>query len=113
MKKTDRSDSLLIEDITTEVNFILQILPKITKDDLIEDKLYQNALIRSIEVIGEAAKDLSDEFEKNNPDFPIHKMSKSRDKMIHGYVSINYDIVWEIISKDIPEVQIELQKIKL
>ncbi|HJJ39109.1 MAG TPA: DUF86 domain-containing protein [Methanocorpusculum sp.] len=108
-----KSDAFLIEDIRTEVYFIIENLPDLTRDVLIEDKLYRNAFLRSIEVIGEAAKRLSDEFKERNPDFPVQEMARTRDKMIHGYDEINYDLLWEILTRDIPKTQILLQNIRL
>jgi len=108
-----KSDSLLLEDIKSEVDFIVGQLGHLSMDVLIEDKLYRNAILRSIEVIGEAAKRLSTDFCDKNPDFPVHEMARSRDKMIHGYDEINYDLLWEIISNDIPKAQKVLQNSKL
>jgi len=108
-----KSDALLLEDIQAEVDFIIGELGNLSLEVLIEDKLYRNAILRSIEVIGEAAKRLSDDFCRKNPEFPVHEMARSRDKMIHGYDEINYDLLWDIVSQDIPKSQKMLQTIKL
>ena len=108
-----KSDSLLIEDIRDEVYFILENVPDLTLDVLIEDKLYRNAFLRSIEVIEEAAKRLSDEFRERNPDFPVQEMARTRDKMIHGYDEINYSLLWEILTQDIPKTASLLLNLRL
>ena len=106
-----KADKLLIKDICEQAEFINMMLQKISKDDLYEDMLYQNALIRSIEVIGEAAKRLSAEFREAHPQIPISEMARARDKMIHGYDEIDLDILWYILSEDVPEMYEELCRV--
>ncbi|HJJ39214.1 MAG TPA: DUF86 domain-containing protein [Methanocorpusculum sp.] len=106
-----KTDRLLINDICEQAEFINTALQKISKEELYEDMLYQNALIRSIEVIGEAAKRLSPEFREAHPEIPISEMARARDKMIHGYDEIDLDILWYILSEDVPEMYEELRRI--
>ncbi len=62
------------------------------------------AVIRLLEVIGEAANGLSQEFRDSNGKIPWSKMIAMRNRLIHGYFDINYDIVWRTVKKDIPVV---------
>lgn len=73
--------------------------------------LYQNALIRSIEIMGEAAKRLSPEFRESHPEIPLSEMARARDKMIHGYDEIDLDILWYILSEDVPAMYEDLLRL--
>lgn len=107
-----KTDELYISDIKQQADFILEILPKISRDELIESMLYQNALIRSLEVIGEAAKRLSAEFLAAHPEIPIREMARTRDKLIHGYADIDLDKLWMIVSVDIPRLAEQLEELE-
>ena len=106
-----KKDELYIGDLKHQADFILETLPKITRDELFESMLYQNALIRSLEVIGEAAKRLSSEFLEAHPDIPIREMARTRDKLIHGYADIDLDKLWMIVSVDIPRLAEQLEEV--
>ena len=106
-----KQDEFYINDIRRQAGFIVDILPEITKDEPIENLLYQNALIRSLEIIGEAAKRLSTEFRDAHPEIPIREMARTRDKMIHGYEEIDVDLLWHILSEDIPSLSKQLSSL--
>lgn len=80
-------------------------------EDFIENTLLQAGVIREIEVIGEATKRLSDDIRKKYPDIPWRRMAGMRDKLIHDYMGIDVDAVWETVEKDIPHLKIAIQKV--
>ena len=65
------------------------------------DKKTVNAVIRSLEVVGEAAKRIPDEFRIKYPDVPWKKMTAMRDKLIHHYTGVDLEIVWIVITEEI------------
>jgi uncharacterized protein with HEPN domain len=71
-------------------------------DDLESDELLQLALIRLIEVIGEAAKYVSDPTRSLIPEIPWGQVTGTRDRLIHGYSTVDLTIVWEIVADDLP-----------
>ena len=73
--------------------------------------MIQDAVIRNIEIIGEATKNISAEFRKINSDIPWRAMSGMRDKLIHDYVGIDFDVVWQTIQEDIPALEVGLKDI--
>lgn len=103
-----KSDIIYVDDIKYQADFIMKLLLEITKEDMLESMLYQNALIRSLEVIGEAAKRLSAEFTERNQEIPIREMARTRDKLIHGYSDVDLDKLWNIVSIDIPRLTEQL-----
>jgi len=77
------------------------------EDFLLDDKT-QDAVVRNIEILGEAAKLLSDETKRNYPDIPWKDITGTRDKLIHDYFGVNIDIVWDIAKNEIPLLSAQL-----
>jgi uncharacterized protein with HEPN domain len=63
------------------------------------------AVVRALEIIGEAAKHLPDELRQRDPDFPWKSMAGMRDRIIHGYDNIDLQIVWAVVKNDIPKIK--------
>ncbi len=71
----------------------------------------QDAIVRNIEIIGEASKKLSSGLKKKYQDIPWKMIAGTRDILIHDYFGVNIDIIWEIITNDMPELKQKLEKI--
>ena len=94
----------LVRHIVIETTFILQHTENKTKDQVIDDEVLCRAVVRSIEIIGEASKKIEDEFKSTHNHIEWKKMAGARDKLIHDYFGIDYDIVWDIIENKIPDL---------
>ncbi len=79
--------------------------------DLDTDRKLNLSLVRLLEIIGEAARGLSQEFRQEHPDLPWKSMVGIRDRLIHGYFDINLDVVWETVTEDLPPLIAQLKKI--
>jgi uncharacterized protein with HEPN domain len=101
----------LVRHILIETKFILEHTFNKTQEQVIEDDVLCRAVVRSIEIIGEASKKLDDEFKANYPHIEWKKIAGVRDKLIHDYFGIDYDIVWDIIEFKIPELDDFLNQI--
>lgn len=75
------------------------------------DQKTQDAVVRNLEIIGEAAKGLPASFRNAHPQVPWGQLAGMRDRLIHGYAGVNYDIVWDIIEQDLPGLVTELKKL--
>jgi len=95
----------LLRHISDEVDFILQSTNNKTKSEVINDAILSRAVIRSLEIIGEAAKKLDDEFKVTHSHIEWKKIAGTRDKLIHEYFGVDYDIVWNIIETKLPELK--------
>lgn len=73
-----------------------------TRADLDSDEKLALAIVRLIEVLGEAASRITDEYRLAHPDLPWQAMRGARNRLIHGYFDVDYDIVWQIVSTDLP-----------
>lgn len=81
------------------------------KEEFFAKPLIQDAVIRNLQVIGEAIKELSDDLKNNNPDVQWRGASRMRDKVTHDYFDINYDIVWGTVKNDIPPFREKVEEI--
>ena len=70
-----------------------------------DENLVQDGTIRQLEVVGEAAKWLSEEFKEEHPDVPWRDMARTRDRLIHGYFGVDLDAVWETVDRDVPQLK--------
>lgn len=102
MKKNDQT---YLQDILHAIEKIEEYVKEISYDDFIRDDMRQDAVIRQLEIIGEAANKLSDDFRNAHPDFPIKEAVRMRNFLIHGYDEVDIDIVWKTIQQDIPSIQ--------
>lgn len=94
----------LVKHILIETSFILQHIEGKTKEQVINDEVLCRAVVRSIEIIGEASKKIDDEFKSMYNHIEWKKIAGTRDKLIHDYFGIDYDIVWDIIENKIPDL---------
>ncbi|RLJ06837.1 MAG: DUF86 domain-containing protein [Candidatus Aenigmatarchaeota archaeon] len=90
-----------IEDFTRNMNF----------DDFVNDRKTVNAVIRSLEVMGEAAKKIPEEIRKSYPEIPWKRIAGMRDKLIHEYHGVDLEIVWVVITEEIPPLKSKIEKI--
>lgn len=101
----------LLRHIAEEVNFILNTTQGKTNTELEDDPILSRAVIRSLEIIGEATKKIDDEFRADHPQIEWKKMARTRDKLIHDYFGVDYDIVWDIIENKLPFLKEEVDAI--
>lgn len=82
-----------------------------SRADLDSDRKLSLSLVRLLEIIGEAAKGISQEFRDSHSDLPWKSVIGMRDKLIHGYFDVNLDVVWETVTQDLPSLIAQLEKI--
>jgi uncharacterized protein with HEPN domain len=76
----------------------------LTREEYLMDEVLCRASIRSLEIIGEATKKLSNDFKNEHSQLEWKKIAGTRDKLIHDYYGIDYDIVWDILTSKIIEL---------
>ncbi len=95
-----------------EIKNIKQFLLGVDFDALVNDTKTAKAIERSLEIIGEAAKNLSEEFTEKTKEIPWREVIGLRDKIIHHYFDVDYKTIWDIIQNDLPELEKVLEKYK-
>jgi uncharacterized protein with HEPN domain len=109
MKKRDYGD--YIQDILDSINDIKDFVAGMSFDQFTRDRKTINAVIRSIEVIGEAAKRISQSLRSKHPEIPWKKMAGMRDKMIHEYAGVDIEILWKVATEELPLLTSPMQNI--
>ncbi|HCE44754.1 MAG TPA: hypothetical protein DET40_14525 [Lentisphaeria bacterium] len=90
---------------------IVEISKEKTREDLEKERLLNLALVRLLEIIGEAAVKVSSETKVNHPEIEWQQIIGLRNRLIHGYDSIDFDIMWTIVCQDIPFLVSMMEKI--
>ncbi len=83
-----------------------------SKDDFLDSSYMQDAVLRRLEIIGEAAKNLFIEVVKNYPEVPWPEIIRMRDRLAHHYFGVNLELVWEMVHNDLPPLKKQLIQIK-
>ena len=104
-----REDTIILEDIRGAINRILLYSRDLGYDDFITDMKTQDAIVRNIEILGEAVKLLSEETKMRYPNISWKDIAGTRDKLIHDYFGVNIDVVWSIVKNDIPQLKKEIE----
>ena len=94
-----------------EINYLLDSSKEISEDRFMRDATLQRAYTRSLEIIGEAVKGLPEEFRNKYPEADWKGMTGMRDRLIHHYFGVDYEIVWDVIKNEIPKLKTQLQEI--
>lgn len=81
-------------------------------DDFFRDKKTINAVIRSLEVMGEAAKRVPEGIRANYPEIPWKRMAGMRDKLIHEYAGVDLETVWDVATEELPAIKPMLERLK-
>lgn len=100
-----------LKHILDEADYIIKKSKNLEKDNFLKDETLKRAFVRSIEIIGEAVKRLPDDFRKKHNAVDWKAMAGTRDKLIHDYFGIDYEIVWDIVVDEIPELRKHIKKI--
>jgi len=106
-----RDYKLFITDIRDCTNRTLDYTRDKSFDEFIENQMLIDAVVRNLEVIGEAAKNLPDEIRQKYPYIEWRKIAGLRDIVIHGYFGIDYEILWDIIQNKIPDLSVKIHEV--
>jgi len=107
-----KNNLVYIEDILGSANQIIEYCRNYDYVKFANSKLVQDAVIRNLEIIGEAANKLSSDFRVKNPDLPIKEAIGMRNLLVHEYDYVNVDEVWKVVKEDLPILIEQLEKVK-
>ncbi|HMW07198.1 MAG TPA: DUF86 domain-containing protein [Leptospiraceae bacterium] len=94
-----------LQDILDSINDIESFTQSIDFEKFLLNRLVQNAVVRSLEIIGEASKNIPDETKEKYADVPWRRIAGMRDKLIHNYFGVDYEMVWEVAKNKIIELR--------
>jgi uncharacterized protein with HEPN domain len=94
-----------LRHILIEAEFLLDRSSPLTHDAFRTDTTVQRAFVRSLEVIGEGSKKVPAHFRDAHPEIEWRAMAGMRDRLIHDYFGVDYDLVWDVVRNRIPELR--------
>jgi uncharacterized protein with HEPN domain len=103
--------SIFLNHILESIERIEEFTKNISKKIFLDSIQLQDAVIRRLEIIGEATKNIPPEFRKKYADVPWSEIARTRDKLIHGYFVVDLALTWDIVKKDLPDLKKKIKKI--
>jgi uncharacterized protein with HEPN domain len=100
-----RDFQIYVEDIIYAIDSIEEYTKELTYERFVKDKKTVDAVVRNLEIIGEAAKHIPERVRKKYHSVPWRDMAGMRDRLIHGYFGVNLDVVWKTVKERLPIVK--------
>lgn len=107
-----RQVKLYVEDINSAIEDIKSFTKDLTFQKFKRNKLVIDAVVRNLEVIGEAARNIPKETKDQYPEISWRKIESMRNRIIHEYFNVDLEIVWDTIQKDLPTLEDQIKSIK-
>ena len=106
-----RDSRVLVFDMLEAVESILNYTTDLSFDSYLEDRKTQDAVLRNLTVLGEAAGRVDQEFQRLNPQIEWQKIARSRNIVVHDYFAVDHEIIWKIITVYLPPLLANLKAI--
>lgn len=108
---SDRTVVEYLKDILDGIDKAEEFIESLDYDGFVNDEKTSFAVVRALEIIGEAAKQIPDAIRDQHPDIPWREMAGTRDVLTHRYFGINYRVVWRTVREDLPKVKPAISKL--
>lgn len=108
---SEKSIKLYTDDILSSILKIEEYLGNLTFDDFKSDSKTIDAVVRNLEIIGEAANNIPELFIEEHRDIPWREMITMRNKVIHEYFGVDIDILWQTVTQDLPKLKIQIENL--
>ncbi|MDI6810794.1 MAG: DUF86 domain-containing protein [archaeon] len=100
-----------IQDIVDAINKAIKFVEDMSYEDFVQDDKTIFAVVRALEVVGEAVKNIPPKFREQYPEIPWRDMASLGDKLIHEYHGVRLEVVWETVKEEIPPLKLVFEKI--
>jgi uncharacterized protein with HEPN domain len=107
----NRKVNLFLIDIIENMKMAEDLVSRIDYQTFVSDKPRHYAVLRCIEVIGEAAKHIPEEIRSENPSIPWKELAGMRDKVIHFYMGVDFDVVWQMVKTRYPSLRLDIETV--
>ena len=108
---TDHDDTVYVRHMLDSARQAIEISEKITRADLQKFGIETLALTRLLEIIGEASRRTGSDFRQRHPEIEWKEIAGTRDRLIHGYDRVDYDVLWDTCTNDLPPLVAKLEKV--
>jgi len=108
---SDPKDAVRLRHMLDHAREAVSLVAGKERGDLDADRVLQLALVRLIEIVGEAARQVSAETQSQHPQIPWPQVISTRNRLVHGYDFVDYDILWETLTDDLPALIAQLEQI--
>jgi len=106
-----KKDEIFIRHIFDEINFIMDKSKGLKYENLMKDETLKRAFLRSLEIIGEVTKNIAMDFREDHSDIKWKELAGLRDKLIHEYFGVKWEIVWDVIENISPKLKRQFENI--
>lgn len=106
-----KSPKPYLRHILDEIAFLRSKSTGVDQNQFLGDEVLKRAFVRSIEIIGEAVKNLPPELKGENPQVKWKAIAGTRDKLIHGYFGVDYEIIWDIVANELLDLEQAVSRI--
>jgi uncharacterized protein with HEPN domain len=112
-KRSDgmKSNEVFFKHILDEINFLLQNTEGKSFEQFIGNEVLKRACARSFEIIGEAVKNISADFRRKHKDIDWRSIAGMRDRLIHKYFEVNWNILWDTVKEKLPDLKRRIESI--
>jgi len=97
--------------ILQEIEYLSGESSNLSFEEFAPDETLKRAFVRSLEIIGEAVKNIPDSVRQKYPAIDWRKIAGMRDKLIHAYFGVNYHLIWSVVQNELPDLEEQIQKI--
>jgi uncharacterized protein with HEPN domain len=100
-----------LRHISDECSYLLSVSKNLSKDEFLDNETLKRAVVRSLEIIGEATKKIPADFKVKWKSIQWKNMAGMRDRLIHDYIGVNYSIVWDVLKNKIPDLSTQIEQV--
>ena len=104
-----KSDAVYLQHILEAIQQIALYTSEVSYEQFLQKRLVQDGVVRQLEIIGEASRNLSPEFRNSQPQIPWQQIIGLRNRVIHAYFEVNLTIIWEVVQNDLPTLREQLE----